>query len=51
MGLRRAAANFFTNWADYDAPVPQKIALTVANRLRAAQPGAGCCGHPGQPGC
>jgi hypothetical protein len=40
---------FFTNWRESDAPLPEKVALTVRNRLRALR--HGCCGNHGQPGC
>jgi hypothetical protein len=49
--LRRATANFFTNWSESKAPLHVKLALTLRNRALAFRPGHGCCGHPGQPGC
>lgn len=49
MDVRRSAANFFTNWRDYDGPLAKKVALTFRNRARAMT--QGCCGHPGEPGC
>jgi hypothetical protein len=49
--LRRHARTFFTNWREYDAPLPTKLSLTFRNRLRATFSRAQCCGHPGQPGC
>lgn len=49
--LRRHARNFFTNWREYDAPVPTKLRLTAGNRLRATFSRAQCCGHLGEPGC
>jgi hypothetical protein len=49
--VRRHARNFFTNWREYDAPVPTKLRLTVRNRFHATFSSAQCCGHPGEPGC
>jgi hypothetical protein len=51
VNLRTAVGNFFTNWSEYQGPLPDKLALTVRNRIRASRPGHGCCGHPGEPGC
>ena len=48
---RHRARAFFTNWREYDAPVPTKLALTVRNRLKATFSRRQCCGNPGQPGC
>jgi hypothetical protein len=45
------ARQFFTNWREYDAPLPTKLRLTLRNRLRATFSRAQCCGNPGQPGC
>jgi hypothetical protein len=49
MRLGRLAANFFTNWREYDAPLGEKLLLTGRNRAIALT--KGCCGHPGEPGC
>jgi hypothetical protein len=49
--VRRHAADFFTNWRTYDAPVTTKLVLAVRNRLRATFSRGQCCGHLGQPGC
>ena len=55
MGYRRYVREFFTNWREYDASVPEKIRLTLKNRAitvkRMATQGKGCCGHYGEPGC
>jgi hypothetical protein len=48
-GFRQHARWFFTNWREYDGPLPTKLALTVKNRVRALR--HGCCGNHGQPGC
>lgn len=54
-GMGRYVREFFTNWAEYEAPVPEKVRLTVVNRSRALKrmltEGRGCCGHYGEPGC
>ncbi|HEX9885809.1 MAG TPA: hypothetical protein VGA70_04945 [Longimicrobiales bacterium] len=54
-GLGRYVREFFTNWKEYDAPVPEKLRLTVVNRSRTVKrivlEGKGCCGHYGEPGC
>lgn len=42
--------NLFTNWREYDAPVPTKLLVGMRNsalRLRMRP----CCGHHGEPGC
>jgi hypothetical protein len=45
-------SQFFTNWREYKAPVGKKVWLTARNRLRSVtRLPAGCCGHPGEPGC
>jgi hypothetical protein len=49
--VRRHARQFFTNWREYDAPLPTKLALTVRNRVTATFSRAQCCGHLGEPGC
>jgi hypothetical protein len=42
---------FFTNWHESNAPVAEKLRLTVRNRFIAIGLLRGCCGHPGEPGC
>lgn len=49
--LREHSAWFFTNWREYDAPLPTKLRLALRNRLRATFSRAQCCGHLGEPGC
>jgi hypothetical protein len=49
--VRRHARQFFTNWREYDAPLPTKLALAVRNRAKAMFSRAQCCGNLGQPGC
>jgi hypothetical protein len=55
MGMRRYVREFFTNWREYDASVPEKVRLTLKNRSitvkRIVTEGRGCCGHYGEPGC
>jgi len=43
--------DFFTNWREFDGPLPLKVALTLRNRFIAQGLMRGCCGHPGEPGC
>jgi hypothetical protein len=42
---------FFQNFGSYDAPLPEKLRLAVANNLTKLRNRSDCCGHPGQPGC
>jgi len=49
--VRARARDFFTNWSNYDASIPTKLALTVRNRGKALFSRAQCCGNHGQPGC
>jgi hypothetical protein len=49
--VRRHGAQFFTNWHEYDAPLPTKLRLAVRNRLKATFSRRRCCGNLGQPGC
>lgn len=50
-----APKDFFTNWADWDGPLSEKIWLTLKNRTvsvgRLISKGRSCCGHYGEPGC
>ena len=47
----RHVAAFFTNWREYDAPLPTKLRLALRNRLTATFSRSQCCGHLGEPGC
>jgi hypothetical protein len=49
--LGRHVAAFFTNWHEYDAPLPTKLRLAFRNRLKATFSRTQCCGHLGEPGC
>lgn len=53
--LGRYIREFFTNWEEFEAPVAEKVRLTVVNRSRALKrtltEGRSCCGHYGEPGC
>jgi hypothetical protein len=55
VGFGRYVRDFFTNWTEYDAPVSEKVRLTIRNRAitarRIVTQGRGCCGHHGEPGC
>jgi len=41
--------DFFSNWKTAEGPVVDKLRRATKNRMRALA--AGCCGHPGEPGC
>jgi hypothetical protein len=53
--MGRYVREFFTNWSEYEASLPEKIRLTFRNRAIASKrlltQGRGCCGHYGEPGC
>ena len=40
-----------SNWKDYDAPVPTKLRLALANNWIKIRNRQDCCGNHGQPGC
>jgi hypothetical protein len=42
---------FFTNLRTYDAPLPRKVRLALANSWRKVRTRSSCCGNYGQPGC
>jgi hypothetical protein len=42
---------FFTNFNSYDAPLPTRVRLTLANSWKKLRTGSSCCGNYGQPGC
>lgn len=42
---------FFNNFRTYDAPIPTKVRLALANLSKKARTGSSCCGNYGQPGC
>ena len=42
---------FFANFSTYDAPLPTKARLALANSWRKVRTRSGCCGNHGQPGC
>ncbi|MGH3441969.1 MAG: hypothetical protein ACRDUY_07980 [Nitriliruptorales bacterium] len=50
-GFGRIVRNYTENWRTYDAPVTEKIRLTIRNNARKALTGKGCCGNYGEPGC
>jgi hypothetical protein len=58
-GLRRIAITmawlngnaFFANLNTYDAPLPTKVRLALANSWKKVRTRSGCCGNYGQPGC
>jgi hypothetical protein len=42
---------FFANFSTYDAPLPTKVRLALANSWRKVRTRSGCCRNHGQPGC
>jgi hypothetical protein len=42
---------FFDNFRTYDAPLPIKVRLALANLSKKARTRSACCGNYGQPGC
>jgi hypothetical protein len=50
--MARSSENaFFANFSTYDAPLPTKVRLALANSWRKVRTRSGCCGNNGQPGC
>jgi hypothetical protein len=43
--------DFLRNWAEYDAPLFEKLRLGIRNRWLSTGRLRPCCGHPGEPGC
>jgi hypothetical protein len=41
----------FANLRTYDAPLPSKVRLALANSWRKVRTRSDCCGNCGQPGC
>ena len=48
---RSGGKAFFTNLNSYDAPLPTRVRLALANNWKKLRTGSGCCGNYGQPGC
>jgi hypothetical protein len=42
---------FLRNFSTYDAPLPAKLHVALANIWKKARTRSGCCGNYGQPGC
>jgi hypothetical protein len=42
---------FLRNFSTYDAPLPTKLRVALANIWKKARTRSGCCGNYGQPGC
>ena len=50
--MARSSGNaFLINFRTWDAPLPAKVRLVLANNWKKLRTASGCCGHPGQPGC
>jgi hypothetical protein len=50
--MARSGGNaFYTNFTSYDAPLPTKVRLALANSWKKLRTGSGCCANYGQPGC
>jgi hypothetical protein len=42
---------FLENFRTYDAPLPSKARIALANMWKKARTRSSCCGNYGQPGC
>ena len=42
---------FVANFREYDAPLPAKVRLALANTWKKARTRSSCCGNYGEPGC
>jgi len=42
---------FFNNFSTYDAPLPTRIRVALANSWKKVRTRSACCGNFGQPGC
>jgi hypothetical protein len=42
---------FLENFRTYDAPLPSKVRIALANLSKKARTRSNCCGNYGQPGC
>jgi hypothetical protein len=42
---------FTANFRTYDAPLAEKLRLSLANNLKKVKTHSDCCGNHGQPGC
>src|SRR6266511_2589860 len=50
--MARSSGNgFLANFSTYDAPLPTKIHVALANSWKKARTRSACCGNYGQPGC
>jgi hypothetical protein len=49
--FREYVESYLKNWREYDAPLGEKLRLTVRNRWRAISTRKGCCGNHFEPGC
>jgi len=50
--MARSSGNpFFANFSTYDALVPTKVRLALANSWRKVRTRSDCCGNYGEPGC
>ena len=48
---RPSGKSLLTNFSSYDAPLPTKVRLALANTLTKLRTRSSCCGNYGQPGC
>jgi hypothetical protein len=48
---RPSLGNLVTNFRTYEAPLPTKLRLALANNLTKIRSRSNCCGNRGQPGC
>jgi hypothetical protein len=50
--MARSGGNvFFANFSSYDAPLPSKVRLALANTWKKVRTRSSCCGNHGAPGC
>jgi hypothetical protein len=49
--MARSSGPFFANFSTYDASVPTKVRLALANSWRKVRTRSDCCGNYGEPGC
>ncbi|HEY5989898.1 MAG TPA: hypothetical protein VIV12_26470 [Streptosporangiaceae bacterium] len=50
--MARSSGNgFLANFSTYDAPLPTKIRVALANSWKKVRTQSACCGNYGQPGC
>jgi hypothetical protein len=51
MADRPNPRDLLRNFHDYDAPLPVKLRLMLANNWKKLRTGSSCCDNHGEPGC